>query len=179
MEIIFWKIINSFPLPNNVSMQVWSKSIHLFRRYRTETIFWIFQSGTVILKIRSMSLNFDQLLPSSRQCIYASLVKIHPLVQKISHGNHILDISKWHCDLKNQVNVTKFWSTPPLLPTMYLCKFGQNLSTSSEDNARKPYFGHFKVTMWPWKLNQGHQVLIISFSLPINVSMQVWSNYIH
>ena len=90
MEIIFWKIINSFPLPNNVSMQVWSKSIHLFRRYRTETIFWIFQSGTVILKIRSMPLKFDQLLPS-------------------------------------------------LLPTMYIYKFGQNPSTSSEDNAWKPY----------------------------------------
>ena len=28
---------------------------------------------------------------------------------------------------------------------MYQCKFGQNPSTSSEDNARKPYFGHFKV----------------------------------
>ena len=28
---------------------------------------------------------------------------------------------------------------------MYLCKFGQNPSTSSEDNARKPYIAHFKV----------------------------------
>ena len=30
----------------------------------------------------------------SPTCIYASLVKIHPLVQKITHGHHILDISK-------------------------------------------------------------------------------------
>ena len=28
---------------------------------------------------------------------------------------------------------------------MYLCQFDQNPSTGSEDNAQKPYFGHFKV----------------------------------
>ena len=71
---------------------------------------------------------------------------------------------------------------------MYLCKFGQNPSTSSEDNARKwksgcrrwrrqdphrkqksidcsednawkPYFEHFKVPLLPWKWAQ---VLIIA-----------------
>ena len=37
----------------------------------------------------------------------------------------------------------------PLLPTMYmyLCRFGQNPSTGSEDNARKPYFGHFSASV--------------------------------
>ena len=33
--------------------------------------------------------------------IYASLVKIHPLVQKIMHGNPILNISKCQYDLEN------------------------------------------------------------------------------
>ena len=37
------------------------------------------------LKIRSMSPKSNQLVPPSQQCIYASLVKIHPLVQKITH----------------------------------------------------------------------------------------------
>ena len=29
------------------------------------------------------------------------------------HGNHILDISKCHCDLKNKVKVTKINTSPP------------------------------------------------------------------
>ena len=39
------------------------------------------------LKIRSRSLKSNQLFPSSKQCIFASFVKIHQLVQKIMHGN--------------------------------------------------------------------------------------------
>ena len=39
--------------------------------------------------------------------IHASLVKIYPLVQKIAHGNHILDVSKWPCELENKVKFTK------------------------------------------------------------------------
>ena len=38
------------------------------------------------LKIRSRSLKSYQLFPSSKQCINASFVKIHQLVQKIMHG---------------------------------------------------------------------------------------------
>ena len=34
-----------------------------------------------------MSPKSNQLFPSSQQCIYASLVKIHQLVQKIMQGN--------------------------------------------------------------------------------------------
>ena len=100
--------INPYSPPNNVSMPVWSKSIHWF----TETLFLTFQSASVILKMYL--------------CIYASLVKIHPLVQKITHGNHISDIFR-----------------PPPPPTIGLCKFGQNPSTGSEDNTRKrSYTGH-------------------------------------
>ena len=39
------------------------------------------------LKIGSMSPKSYQLVPSSQQCICASLVKIRPLVQKITCGN--------------------------------------------------------------------------------------------
>ena len=40
-------------------------------------------------------------------------------------------------------------STIPLLPTMYLCECDQNPLTGSEYNAQKPYFGHFKVPVYP------------------------------
>ena len=38
-----------------------------------------------------MSQKSNQLSPFSQQCIYASLVKIHQLVQKIMHGNEKMD----------------------------------------------------------------------------------------
>ena len=39
---------------------------------------------------------------------------------------------------------------------------GKKTSTDSEDNAWKPYFGHFKEPVWPLKYmsDQGHQNLI-------------------
>ena len=64
-------------------MQVWSKSIHLFRRYRVGKPNLISFHGLVTLKMRSRSPKCYQLFPPSQPCIYASLVKIHPLVQKI------------------------------------------------------------------------------------------------
>ena len=65
-------------------MQVWSKSIHLFRRYRVGKPNLISFHGLVTLKMRSRSPKSNQLFPPSQPCIYASLVKIHPVVQKIS-----------------------------------------------------------------------------------------------
>ena len=47
--------------------------------------------------------------------------------------------------LKIMSRSSKMLSSLTLLPIMYLGKFGQNPSTGSEDNARKPYVGHFKV----------------------------------
>ena len=44
-------------------------------------------SVPVTLKIRSRSPKSNPLFPFSQQFIYASLVKIHLLVQKIMHGN--------------------------------------------------------------------------------------------
>ena len=52
-------------------------------------------------------------------------------------GNPILNISwRWY-DLENNVKVTKILPNLFPLPTMYKCKFGQNASTGSEDNAQK------------------------------------------
>ena len=77
-------LINSEPLPNNALVQVWSKSIHLFRRYRVGKPNLISFHGLVTLKMRSRSPKSNQLFLPSQLCIYASLVKIHPVVQKIS-----------------------------------------------------------------------------------------------
>ena len=55
----------------------------------------------VTLKIMPRSPKSNQLFTSSRQCIYASLVKINQLVQKITHVNPILETSKCWCDLEN------------------------------------------------------------------------------
>ena len=96
----------------------------------------IFQSAHVTLKIRSRSTKLSYqpfpVLPSMYLCKFGK--KIHPLVQKITHGNYILDISKCLCDLENKVKVIKIKQNLSLFPTMYLCKFGQNPATSSEDN---------------------------------------------
>ena len=55
-------------------------------------------------------------------------------------GNYILE---YRYDRENLVRVTIIPSIFYLFPTMYLCEFGQDPSTGSEDNTRKPYFGHF------------------------------------
>ena len=69
-------------------MQVWWRKTHWFRRQSSEKAdFTFFKDGDlkneVTLKIRSRSPKSNQLFPSSQQSIYASLVKIHPLIQKI------------------------------------------------------------------------------------------------
>ena len=77
-------LINSMPPSNNALVIVWSKSIHLFGRYRVGKPNLISFHELVTLKMRPRSLKSNQLFPPSQSCIYASLVKIHPLVQKIS-----------------------------------------------------------------------------------------------
>ena len=92
-----------------------------------------FQSACVTLKIRSRSSN--QFLTFSQQCIQSGLVKVYLLVQKIVSGNSCFYGLYMLVTLK--VKVTKILLALFILPTMYLCKFGRNLSFGSEDNARK------------------------------------------
>ena len=84
--------------------------IHPLVHRRLETLFWTFQCVSVALKIRSWSDQVTKIkstLPLLSKCIYAGLVKINPLVQKITDGNHISEISKCRCDLENKIKVTK------------------------------------------------------------------------
>ena len=67
----------------------------------------------VTLKIMSRSPKFYQLFPPFQQCIYASLVKIPPLVQSIAQGTLIFDISECLCDLENLAKVTKIYQLFP------------------------------------------------------------------
>ena len=58
------------------------------------------------------------------------------MVQKITHRNHILEISKCCGDFeKGQGHKNLIKSFPH--PNNYLCKFGQNPSNSLENIARK------------------------------------------
>ena len=52
-----------------------------------QTKFHTLKKVAVTLKIGLRSPKSNQLVPPSHQCICASLVKIHPSVQKIMHGN--------------------------------------------------------------------------------------------
>ena len=63
-------------------LQVWLKSIHLCI-YRVGKANFDTFHGLVTLKNRSKSPKSNQLFPPSQLCIYASLVKFHPMVQKI------------------------------------------------------------------------------------------------
>ena len=65
-------------------------------------IYQLFQGRAVVtMKIRSRSLKSNLLFSVSKQCIYASLVKIPTLVQSLAQRNPILDISECRCDLQN------------------------------------------------------------------------------
>ena len=92
-----------------------------------ETVFWTFQSAAVTLKL------WSRIAASwSAHFFFKILFKIN------LSGISFLEI---------MVQVTKLKSTISLLTTMYLCKFGQNPSTNSEETAQKPYFEHFKVPL--------------------------------
>ena len=56
-------------------------------------------------------------------------------------------------------------------------KFGQNASFGSRDRVNTSFFSHnltFKLLMWLWKCDQGHQTVIISFLCLSGVPVQVW-----
>ena len=68
------------------------------------------ESALVTLNIRSRSSKPNQLFSVSKQCIYAGLVEIHPLVHKIElrKGNFLQFFLNG--DLENKVKVTKISS---------------------------------------------------------------------
>ena len=113
------------------------------------------------LKIKSRSPKSNQLFTPSQHCICASLVKICPLVHKIMHGNKISYIKEGPCDLENWAMVTKIL-TRSALPTVYLCKFGQNpfigsKITHGNEATRTPIYGiHTKNNMPPPLRLGGH-----------------------
>ena len=72
-------------------------------------------SGIVLREVRILTLSANLGILTLRRAIpelsrfslcaehiYASLVKIHPLVQKITHVNHILEISKCPLELEKR-----------------------------------------------------------------------------
>ena len=77
-------LINSKSSSNNLSVQLWLKSIHLCRRYHVGKAYFDSFHGLVTLKNKSRSPKSNQLFSPSQPCIYACLLKFHAMVQKIS-----------------------------------------------------------------------------------------------
>ena len=93
---------------------------------------------TVFMKIRSMSSKSYQLFPPSQQCSHAILLKLRPLVQKITHGNPFWTFQSAVVTLLIRSRSPKSNKHFTLSQQCtYLCKFGQKTSSVSEDNARK------------------------------------------
>ena len=95
-----------FPSSNNVYICEFDQIHQLVQKIMHRNHFWTFQSATLTLKTRSRSPKYAILVPFSQQCIDASVVEMHPLFQKITQEDLILDISKFWCDLENKVKVT-------------------------------------------------------------------------
>ena len=92
-------LISSSACHNNISVQVWRKSIRWFKRYPTYK--------TMTLKMRSRSSKIKHIINLSQWYSHASLKNIHHLVQEISHFSWKFNICKLAFDLENIVKVKK------------------------------------------------------------------------
>ena len=130
------------------------------------------------LKIRSRSPKSNLSFPFSQQYVFASLVKIHPLVQKIIHGNHIFrTIQSAAVTLKIRSRSPKSNQLFHFLPTMYLCKFDQNPSLQKITHGNQ-ILDISKCTCDLKYKVKVTKILINSSPPPDNVYMQVWSKSI-
>ena len=100
-------LISSFTCPSIVDVQVWSKSIHSYKRQNANKPFPNILSPPVTLKMGSRSPKSNQFGYMSQQYKCASLVKIYSFLQEIGCGQAIFQQSKPSCDLENGVKVTK------------------------------------------------------------------------
>ena len=94
-------LISFLPSPSDVSVPVWFKSIHTFRRYGADKAFFNTLWPPVTLKIRSRSPKSNQFFAISQWYICASLVKIHQFLQEIWCRQGIFQHSLTSCDLEN------------------------------------------------------------------------------
>ena len=127
------------------------------------------------LEIRSRSPKCNQLFPSSQQCTYASLVKIHPLAQKTTHRNPILDISSASVTLKFRSRSPKSELLFPSQQIIY-ASLVKNEHPLVQKITHGNHISDISRCRCDLEKGQGHQNLIHLFPLPNNLSMQVWSN---
>ena len=78
-------------------MQVWSKSVHSFKRQGADKPFFNNLSPCVTLKMGSRSPKSNQFFFMSQQYSFASLVKIHPFLHEIGCRQDIFQQSKPLC----------------------------------------------------------------------------------
>ena len=126
-------LINSEPSHNNASLQVWSKSINWFTRYCIgKTNFNSFYR-LVTLKIRSRSPNVINSEPPPNNALVQVWSKSIYLFRRYRVGKPNLISFHGLVTLKMRSRSPKSNQLFSPLPTMYLCKFGQNPSTGSKD----------------------------------------------
>ena len=107
-------IISSLLCHSDTMYKEWLKSFNYFKGLSMHKHYYgqnlKLKSAVVTLSIRSKSSKSNCLFSVSKQCIYANLVEIHPMVKKT-------EIRKcWFLqdgDLENLVTVTKIFSTLP------------------------------------------------------------------
>ena len=126
---------------------------------------WFILYRMVTLKIKSRSPKSNQLFPPFQQCIYASLVKIHRLVQKTMNRKEatrfkIMPVWPWKLSKGHQNN--------QLFPYSQLCIYASLVKinpTVQKITHRNHISDISKCCCDTLKLGQGHQNLINSFPL--------------
>ena len=133
------------------------------------------------LKIKSKSPKSNQLFPPFQQSIYLCEFGQNPSTGskysagkfKPCFGDFRLRVRAWKLGQGHQNLINS--SPSPNNVSLPVWSKSMDWFRTSEDNPLKPYFGHFKVMVWPWKWGQGHQNLINTFPPPNNVSVHAWS----
>ena len=105
-------------------------------------------------------------------------VKIHTLVQYKNRLQTKLLMAWWPWNL---IKVTELLSLLSPIPIMYLWQICQNPCTGSLDILQIRLIFTVSIMWWPWKLGQGHQILIklfIYLSQWYNTWSLVWIHHL-
>ena len=100
-------LISSLTCPSVVDEQVWSKSIHSYKRQGADKPFSNNLSPPVTLQMGSKSPKSNQFFHMSQQYRCASLVKFYLFLQELGCGQAFFQQSKTSCGAENDVKVTK------------------------------------------------------------------------
>ena len=147
-----------------MSVSVWSKPGHEFRRKVAAKAFTYTYMTKLTLNIKSRSPKSDHFLKSSHWLIHVSL----PVWSKSGHYfsskrvqiMFIIALNETLVSLKNRSRSPKSYHFLKALPTMYLCQFGENMAIGSESSIQVRFFSMLfdldndPGQWWPKKIGQ-------------------------